>query len=95
MNQKPNFQNKTQPPKAVGTENIGLKSDLLKPSCNNKRGSTAKNMGQPVSTAGSLPTIPATAQSSGLGTSCLDGYLLNSLHNNKEIGRNKEGKEQE
>ena len=94
MNLKPNFQNKTQTPKAVGAENSGPKSDLLKPSFKNKGGSTTQNMGQPVSTAGSLPTIPSTAQSSGLGASFLDGYLLKSLHN-KEIGRNKEGKGQE
>jgi len=94
MNPKPNFQNKTQTPKAVGSENSGPKSDLLKPSFKNKRGSKTQNMDQPVSTAGSLPTISATTQSSGLGSSFLDGYLLKSLHN-KEIGRNKEGKEQE
>lgn len=94
MNPKPNFQNKTQTPKAVGAENSGPKSDLLKPSFKNKGGSTTQNMGQPVSTAGSLPTIPSTAQSSGLGASFLDGYLLKSLHN-KEIGRKKGNTEQE
>lgn len=71
MNPKPNFQNKTQTPKAVGSENSGPQSDLLKPSFKNKRGSKTQNMGQPVSTAGSLPTISATTQSSGLGSSFL------------------------
>ena len=74
MNPKPNFQNKTQTKKAAGSGNNGLKSDLLKSSFKNNRGSTTKNMGQQVSTVGSLPTIPATAQSSGLGSSFLDGF---------------------
>lgn len=76
---QPNYQDKTK--KAAGSGNNGLKSDLLKPSFKNNRGSTTKNMGQQVSTVGSLLTIPATAQSSGLGASFLDGYLLKSLHN--------------
>lgn len=92
INPQPNFQNKTQ--KAAGAEHTGPKSDLLKPSFKNRGGSTTQNMGQQVSTVGSLPTIPSTAQSSGLGASFLDGYLLKSLHN-KEIGRKKGNTEQE
>jgi hypothetical protein len=89
---QPNSQDKTK--KEAGSGNNGLKSDLLKYSFKNNRGSTTKNMGQQVSTIGSLLTIPATAQSSGLGSSFLDGYLLKSLQD-KGIGRKKETKEKE
>ena len=67
---KPNTKDKTE--KMAGAENTGQKSDLLKPSFKNNSGSTTQNMGQQVSTVRSLPTIPASAQSSGLGSSFLD-----------------------
>jgi len=89
---KPNSQDKIK--KAAGAKNTGPKSDSLKPSFEKNRGSITKNMGPQVSAVDSLPKIPATGQSSGLGSSFLDGYLLKSL-NDKGIGRKKETKGKE
>jgi hypothetical protein len=51
---------------------VGTKSDLLKPSFGKYREPLTQNMGSQVGGIGSLPV-----QSSALGSSFLDGYLLN------------------
>lgn len=81
---KPSSKDKT----AVGDENTIHKSDSSGILCGKPRGSRTQKMSTQGNVVGGLSTIPATVQSSGLGSSFLDGYLLKFLQN-KEMGRKK------
>jgi hypothetical protein len=78
--------------KAALSGNTGPKSDSSGPSSKKYGIPITEDMGPQVGSVGSLPTSRGSMQSTGLGSSFLDGYFLNSLQD-KGRGRKKEAKE--